>query len=78
MDGGSRVIINDSEITIAASTRNGVIYKLLNDHNPMMNIVGGSCPTVSISGYVLGGGVGLLTPWHGFAAHYLKVKIFFF
>jgi FAD/FMN-containing dehydrogenase len=71
--GGNRVLINGSEITIAASTRNGVIYKLLHDYDPMMNVVGGSCPTVSISGYALGGGVGLLSPWYGFAAHYLKV-----
>jgi FAD/FMN-containing dehydrogenase len=78
LPGGDKVKINGSEITIAASTRNGVIYKLLHDYDPLMNIVGGSCPTVSISGFALGGGVGLTSPWYGFAAHYLKVNYVFY
>ncbi len=35
-------------------------------------MVGGSCPTVGISGFTLGGGVSMITPWYGFATHYLK------
>jgi FAD/FMN-containing dehydrogenase len=38
----------------------------------------GSCPNVGISGFVLGGGHGMITNFYGISAHYLKgVDLFF-
>jgi len=59
-------------VTIVTNTRNGNLYKYIDAINPLLNVVGGSCPTVSISGFTLGGGVGFMSSWYGITAHYLK------
>lgn len=50
------------------------VYSALADHN--LVIVGGSCETVSLGGYLTGGGYGALTPWLGLAVdQILEVEV---
>jgi len=48
------------------------LFKYTYDIDPLINVVGGSCPTVAVSGFTLGGGLGMMSPWYGITAHYLK------
>lgn len=41
----------------------GGVYEALATYS--LTIVGGSCETVSLGGYLTGGGYGALTPWLG-------------
>ena len=64
--------LNGKKVTLSANIRNGNLYKRLHDISKKFNVVGGSCPTVQISGYALGGGHGIMSNYYGITAHYLE------
>ena len=55
--------------------RNGEIYRLLNiidkRYDVSLDLPTGSCATVGLSGFILGGGHSIVTSWIGKACHYL-------
>ncbi len=52
--------------------RNGQLNKWIYDNNKDIVGVFGSCPNVGISGFILGGGHGMLSAYYGISVHYLK------
>ena len=62
----NQVVIDDAAkvIHIQAGARWGDIY---NTTGSRYLVVGGMCPTVGVSGYVLGGGYSILSRYHGLA-----------
>ncbi|EHK47862.1 hypothetical protein TRIATDRAFT_44348 [Trichoderma atroviride IMI 206040] len=61
-------------VTLGAGSQMSEVYSALADHN--LVIVGGSCETVSLGGYLTGGGYGALTPWLGLAVdQILEVEV---
>ena len=62
----------NNQITVSANVRNAELYKKVFEETNNQIIVGGSCPTVGISGFTLGGGISLISSWYGIAVHYLK------
>lgn len=56
--GVEKLSVVNGKTIINPTMRNSEIYKATYDIDPTINTVGGSCPTVGISGYVLGGGHG--------------------
>lgn len=59
-------VIHGNTATIGSGATLGNIYTALDQHNQA--IVGGNCLTVSLGGYLTGGGHSILSPWHGLAA----------
>ena len=64
--------LNSKILIVSANLRGGNIYKKLYEISPKFNIVAGTCPTVGITGYTLGGGHGIMTSYYGITAHYLE------
>jgi FAD/FMN-containing dehydrogenase len=61
-------------VTLGAGSQMTGVYTALAKHN--LTIVGGTGETVSLGGYVSGGGYGVLTPWLGLAAdQVLEVEV---
>ena len=56
-------------VKLGAGMQGGEIYKLANQQNPKVVVVGGECPTVGFAGgYLQGGGHGPLSTFFGMAA----------
>ncbi|KAK1758511.1 hypothetical protein QBC47DRAFT_143717 [Echria macrotheca] len=63
---GCNVEINSTAVTVAAGTQMEELYSFLDKLN--QTTIGGGGKTVSLGGYLTGGGHGLLSPTHGLAA----------
>lgn len=58
-----------SAVTISAGVQGRALLRQARAQNPPVTLVVGECPTVGVAGgYVQGGGHGMLTTTHGFAA----------
>ncbi|KAK3387405.1 hypothetical protein B0H63DRAFT_469968 [Podospora didyma] len=61
-------------VTLGAGSQMAGVYSALAEHN--LTIVGGTGETVSLGGYISGGGYGVLTPWLGLAVdQVLEVEV---
>ena len=61
---------------MAGGVLNGQIADFIKDTNPLFNYLPGSSRHVGISGFTLGGGHSVFTPWYGVATHYLEEATF--
>jgi len=66
---------NSLKLLVDSTIRLGEIYNYVNNYNKENNtkllISGGTCATVGIGGFILGGGHGLLEPYYGSLCHLL-------
>ena len=75
----NEIYIDDSKkslkLIVDSTIRLGEIYNYVNNYNKKNNrkllISGGTCATVGIGGFILGGGHGLLEPYYGSLCHLL-------
>lgn len=63
---GCKTTIKSTAVTVGAGTQMFDLYSALDLLN--QTVVGGGGKTVSVGGYVMGAGHGLLAPTHGLAA----------